>query len=71
MEVIKTQKITRKVEIGELDGTKRLPMAPRKEMGRVDKCAACGEVINDEYFVAGFKQGHPNMLLHEACVVDA
>lgn len=55
------------VEIGPLDNTLRLPMAARRARGLKTVCVACGKPITDDFFIGGFKAGHPNMILHEAC----
>ncbi len=55
------------VEIGPLDHKVRLPMASRIAHGMKTKCDACGKPIIDEFFIGGFKAGHPNMKLHESC----
>lgn len=57
--------IKAEVEIGELDCTKRYPMAGRAGMETI--CDICGHSIADEFFIAGFKKGHPNMKFHESC----
>jgi hypothetical protein len=55
------------VDIGPLDHTRRLPMARRLSRGLRTVCDVCREHITDEYFVAGFKAGHPNLTMHESC----
>ncbi len=55
------------VEIGPLDHTVRLPMAARVAHGMKTVCDACGDPVTDEFFIGGFKAGHANMKLHEAC----
>ncbi len=58
------------VEIGPLDHTVRLPMAARISHGMKTICDACGKPITDEYFIGGFKTGHANLKLHEACALE-
>jgi len=48
----------------------RLPAQGRRDRGQNMKCDACGQQIEDDYFLGGFADGHKNMLLHEACVSD-
>jgi hypothetical protein len=55
-------------DIGRLDATMRLPMGLRKRLGMRTVCDACGQHINDEYFIVGFKAGSRNILLHEGCL---
>ncbi len=31
------------------------------------RCDVCGDEITDEFFVGGFKKGHPNLKMHEKC----
>ena len=59
---------TRLTDIGELDGTKHLPTAGRIKAGMKTICIRCMEPVTDEFFVAGFKAGMPNMIFHEGCV---
>jgi hypothetical protein len=66
MKVIKPT--THLVDIGPLDHTMRLPMDKRIQLGMKTICDRCGKSITDEYFVVGFKQGHRNMMFHEACI---
>jgi hypothetical protein len=56
------------IDIGPLDRTLRLPMASRLAHGIKTTCKRCRKPITDEYFIAGFKQGRPNMMFHESCV---
>ena len=58
------------VDIGPLDHALQLPMASRIRHGIKTICDACRKPITDAYFVAGFKQGHRNMMFHESCAVD-
>ncbi len=53
------------IDIGQLDHKLRLAMSPRKGMKTV--CDACRKPIEDEFFIGGFKSGHRNLILHEAC----
>ena len=55
------------VEIGPLEHVVRLPMSGRISVGMKTICDACGKKIEDEFFIAGFKDGHPNLKLHEGC----
>jgi hypothetical protein len=57
-------------EIGVLDTTLRLPIAGRKLARMATTCSVCGQEINDEFFLVGFKKGLPNMMLHEGCVQE-
>lgn len=66
MKILK--RITAKVDIGPLDATLKLPTAARESAGMKTICDACGNAITDEFFIAGFKKGHPNMKLHESCL---
>jgi len=68
MKVLKPKMVL--VEIGPLDHKRRLPMKGRIAARMKTPCAACGEEITDEFFVVGFKKGHPNMALHEACAEE-
>ena len=58
------------VDIGHLDNTLRLPMARRISSGMKTICDRCGKSITEDYFVAGFKEGHRNMMFHESCAKD-
>lgn len=68
MKVIKTVTSTRLVEIGPMDAHARLPMEIRLRHKMKSVCKRCGKDITDEFFIAGFKSGHPNMMFHEACI---
>ena len=57
-------------DIGRLDATLRLPTAPRTGHHMATICCICGQQIEDETFLAGFKLGYPNMILHEACLPE-
>jgi hypothetical protein len=59
---------TRLTDIGRLDATLRLPTAGRIQKGMKTTCARCGKAITDPTFIAGFKAGHHNLMLHEACM---
>jgi len=60
---------TRKLkDIGKLDRTLKLPMHSRIKLGMKTICDRCKKPITDEYFIAGFKKGFPNMKFHEKCV---
>ena len=61
---------THLVEIGPLDTTLRLPTIGRKKYNMKTTCVRCGKQVDDEYFIAGFKKGHPNMILHEKCAKE-
>jgi hypothetical protein len=50
-----------------LDGTESLPMAGRLKRGIKSLCFFCKSDIVDETFVAGFKAGHKNVLMHQEC----
>lgn len=65
MKILKQRQVI--VDIGPLDHKVRLPMASRIQAGMKTKCDACGKEITDEFFVGGFKDGHANLKLHEAC----
>lgn len=69
MKVFKTRLVP--IEIGELDATVRLPTKSRISVGMKTICDACGRPITDEYFIGGFKNGHPNMKFHESCMGGA
>ncbi len=58
---------THLVDIGYLDVAARLPMSLRIRRGMKSPCCVCGQQITDEFMIAGFKKGHPNMMMHEAC----
>lgn len=59
---------TRLTDIGPLDFTKPLPIAGRIRAGMKTNCDRCGKPITDEFFIAGFKAGLPNMKFHQACI---
>lgn len=59
---------TRLAEIGALDSTKPLPTAGRIRAGMKTNCDRCGKPITDEFFIAGFKTGLPNMKFHAGCL---
>ena len=59
---------TKLKDIGELDATRRLPMAGRLRRKMKTICKSCGKPVTDEYFIAGFKKGLPNMIFHESCI---
>ena len=61
---------THLVEIGSLDKTIRFPTAPRKRCNQKTICMYCGKSVDDEYFIAGFKKGLPNMIFHERCLEE-
>jgi hypothetical protein len=62
-----TKPTTHLVDIGELDRAMRLPTRLRLLRGMSTPCCVCHKQITDEFMIAGFKQGHPNMMMHEAC----
>lgn len=55
------------VDIGPLDAREVLPTAARKRRGMATVCASCGQSIETETFVAGFKAGRPNLILCHPC----
>jgi len=60
---------TRKLkDIGELDTMKLLPTVGRIRAGMKTICDRCRKPIEDEFFIAGFKKGFPNMKFHETCI---
>lgn len=59
---------TKVKDIGALDHKLRLPTASRLAHGMKTTCKRCGKPITDEFFIAGFKAGMPNMLFHERCI---
>jgi hypothetical protein len=65
MKILKSMPVP--VDIGPLDHKLRLPMAGRMARGMKTTCDACGKAITDEFFIGGFKTGHANLKLHEAC----
>ena len=66
--ILETVNVTRKRNIGRLDHALRLPMAGRLRRGQRTVCKICGQPITDEFFIAGFRDGERNMLLHESCL---
>lgn len=67
---VRARKTTHFVQEVELTGLLRLPSKPRHDHGLRMTCDGCGKRIDDEHFLAGFADGHPNMLLHESCGPD-
>ena len=62
-------KVTRHlVEIGPLDNVLRLQTGIRIKHGIKTICHRCRKPVTDETFIAGFKDGVPNMLFHESCL---
>lgn len=59
---------TKLKDIGKLDQLQRYPMAGRIKAEMKTTCSRCGKPVTDEFFVAGFKKGMPNMIFHEGCV---
>ena len=70
MKVLTRVTHTESVDIGALDHRLRLPMAGRVRQGMKTRCDVCGKDITDEFFIGGFKEGHRNLLLHEACAEE-
>ena len=60
----------RLVDIGPLDHAVRLPTAARTSHGMKTICRSCRKPVIEEYFIAGFKAGETNMILHETCCSD-
>jgi len=58
---------THLVDIGPLDMAARFPMRLRIQLGIKSPCCVCHQQITDEFMIAGFKSGHPNMMMHEGC----
>lgn len=58
---------TRLKDIGPLDKVMRLPIMARRERGMKTTCSHCGKQVEEDYFIAGFKTGMANMILHEKC----
>ena len=58
------------VDIGPLDHALRLPTVARTSHGMKTICRSCRQPVTEEYFIAGFKAGEPNMILHESCCSD-
>jgi len=71
MKILQTTPRTELVEIGPLDHRLRLPMEGRLARKLPTRCAVCGEETTDEYFIGGFQEGRPNLLLHESCALDS
>lgn len=70
MNIDELQKILKRKKANKIfpfDGTESLPMAGRIKRGMKSKCFFCKEDITDERFVAGFKTGHKNVLMHSSC----
>ena len=61
---------TKVKDIGLLDATLRLPTAGRIKRGMKTVCVVCHQPVTDPFFIAGFKAGHPNMIIHEACLPE-
>jgi hypothetical protein len=57
-------------DVGPLDGALRLPTEARRRNGQRTQCVCCGTEVVSEYFIAGFKHGHANMILCESCPDD-
>ena len=51
----------------QFSGHIRLPMAGRINRGMKTLCFICMKPITDEYFIGGFIEGQPNVMLHESC----
>lgn len=66
-ELEKTLKRKKPHKIFPFDGIESLPMSGRLKHGIKSKCFFCKQDITDNTFVAGFKQGHKNVLMHESC----
>lgn len=65
--LIKKRRKGKPHKIFPLDGTESLPMAGRLKHGIKSLCFFCKCDITDETFVAGFKTGHKNVLMHQEC----
>ncbi len=59
---------THLVDIGPLDHCMKLPTASRIAHGMKTICRSCGEPVTDEFFIAGFKEGQSNLILHRVCI---
>ena len=64
------QKVYVMREIGQLDFHLIFPTEGRNRSGIKTICQACGNQVEDERFLAGFKKGKPNMIFHLACVPE-
>ncbi len=62
-----TKPTTHVVDIGPLDHAVRLPMRLRLKRGMTSRCVVCHKDITDDFFIAGFKTGERNMMMHETC----
>lgn len=67
--VNKAARVKRRIDV-QFKAMVRLPTKGRRERGQNLTCAACGKEIEEDHFLGGFADGHPNMLLHEGCVSD-
>ncbi len=67
MQILIRETKTVKREIGQLDWAKKMILAPRIKRGMKSQCAVCGKEITGEFFIAGFKAGQKNMMMHEDC----
>ena len=61
---------TKVKDIGRLDATLRLPTASRIKRGMKTVCCVCKKPVTDPFFIAGFKSGYPNMIIHETCLPE-
>ena len=67
MQILIRETKTVKREIGQVDWAKKMILAPRIKRGMKSQCAVCGKEITGEFFIAGFKAGQKNIMMHEAC----
>jgi hypothetical protein len=52
----------------ELEHVLALPTVARISRGIKTTCAGCDGAIKDDFFFAGFAQGHPNRMFHWKCL---
>ncbi len=58
---------TRLKGIGPLEKVMRLSAIGRHVRGMKTTCVRCGKQVEEDYFIAGFKTGLANMIIHESC----
>jgi len=68
MRIRKMVSSVKTIDIGTMDFVERLPMSGRKRYKMKSPCSACRQQIEDDFMVIGIKEGHKNMMFHDACI---